>query len=212
MRIQIEGLPHSSKVSTWIYLRIFHENSTFILFQMSFYNGWVNNQISTKLFDTSIHHPFDSFKWQTIKSRMESRMGYWSCHLLKIVYLLRYFVSYCLNLFEDKTIKQSKYHKSFSKKNIRKILKMNFFRQRLSSSSVSSSSAAMEESMTHHSQQRRLANPNLVFLKRKNEREKRIMEDNSLIFGFENPSRSLCPITADPDNVKFLGMTFFGWF
>jgi len=30
------------------------------------------------------------------------------------------------------------------------------------------------------------------------------MEDNSLIFGFENPSRSLCPITADPDNVKFL--------
>ena len=85
---------------------------------------------------------------------------------------------------------------------------MNFFRRRLSSSSASSSSAKMEESMTHHSQQRRLANPNLVFLKRKNEREKRIMEDNSLIFGFENPSRSLCPITADPDNVKFLGMTF----
>ena len=85
---------------------------------------------------------------------------------------------------------------------------MNFLRQRWSSSSTSSSSVAMEESMSHHSQQRRLANPNLVFLKRKNEREKRIMEDNSLIFGFENPSRSLCPITADPDNVKFLGMTF----
>ena len=85
---------------------------------------------------------------------------------------------------------------------------MNFLRQRLSSSSTSSSSVAMEESMTHHSQQRRLTNPNLVFLKRKNEREKRIMEDNSLIFGFENPSRSLCPITADPDNVKFLGITF----
>ena len=86
---------------------------------------------------------------------------------------------------------------------------MNFLRQRLSSSSTSSSSVAVEESMTHHSQQRRLANPNLVFLKRKNEREKRIMEDNSLIFGFENPSRSLCPITADPDNVKFLGMYVF---
>ena len=128
---------------------------------------------------------------------------------VKIVYLLLwYFVSYCLNLCEDKTIKQSKYHYSFSIKNIRKILQMNFFRQRLSSSLASSSSCAMEESMTHHSQQRRLANPNLVFLKRKNEREKRIMEDNSLIFGFENPSRSLCPITADPDNVKFLGMTF----
>ena len=83
---------------------------------------------------------------------------------------------------------------------------MNFFRR--SSSSTSSSSVLAEESMTHHSQQRRLANPNLVFLKRKNEREKRIMEDNSLIFGFENPSRSLCPITADPDNVKFLGTNF----
>ena len=86
---------------------------------------------------------------------------------------------------------------------------MNFLRQRLSSSSTSSSSVAVEESMTHHSQLRRLANPNLVFLKRKNEREKRIMEDNSLIFGFENPSRSLCPITADPENVKFLGMYDF---
>ena len=30
------------------------------------------------------------------------------------------------------------------------------------------------------------------------------MEDNSLIFGFEGPSRSLCPVQADTETVRFL--------
>ena len=30
------------------------------------------------------------------------------------------------------------------------------------------------------------------------------MEDNSLIIGFEGPSRSLCPVQADTETVRFL--------
>ena len=36
------------------------------------------------------------------------------------------------------------------------------------------------------------------------QRKEKAMEDNSLIFGFEGPSRSLCPVQANTETVRFL--------
>ena len=66
-------------------LRATHESSTFVMCQMLLHIGRVKNQSTSKLFNTSLYHSFNStnrFEWKTIISRLESWMGHWSCHLL----------------------------------------------------------------------------------------------------------------------------------